>query len=72
MIDVDFCPYSKSTKIDAEWVDIGVGWQRVTPYHCFPCDAREFYSAEDAECASPEECSVGWFRGQIPFSETEH
>lgn len=61
--DPPLCPYCSSPHTDAEFVDIGVGVQQVTPYHCFACDAREFYDTDEARSATPEEQSLGWLRG---------
>ena len=54
------CPWCGSKRIYCEEVDIGVGFQQVTPYECADCTARQFYSAEDAQDATPEERRHGW------------
>jgi hypothetical protein len=56
------CPWCMSTDLDATFVDIGVGMQRVTPYRCNNCDALEIghWSGGDEE-----ERRCGWFRGEI-------
>lgn len=60
--EVDDCPFCGSTDLHAEYVDIGVGEQRVTPYQCAGCGAREFYSSDDRARATPEESAVGWWK----------
>ena len=34
------CPYCES-KMDADFVDVGVGWVQCGPYHCVSCGASE-------------------------------
>ena len=34
------CPYC-GTKMNADWVDVGVGMVQCGPYHCFGCNASE-------------------------------
>ncbi|MBG9837927.1 MULTISPECIES: hypothetical protein [Bacillus cereus group] len=34
------CPYCKS-KMEADWVDVGVGMVQCGPYHCYECGASE-------------------------------
>lgn len=58
------CPYCCSKNVFAEFVDIGVGMQQATPYHCFDCDARQMSPYDDYTDATPEEQSLGWLRGQ--------
>jgi hypothetical protein len=56
------CPWCMSTDLDADYVDIGVGMQRVTPYRCNNCNALEIghWTSND-----PDEIACGWFRGEI-------
>lgn len=58
----DTCPHCDSTRIDAEFVDVGCGGRGVqaTPYECYDCGAREFYSSEDAIDALDVEILAGW------------
>lgn len=37
-----WCPWCKSLDVHAEFVDIGVGQQQVTPYSCGECLAHQF------------------------------
>lgn len=62
MID-ETCPYCASTAISAEFVDIGVGFERVTPYFCTDCGAHEFNPYSDNSDADPEEQKLRWWRG---------
>jgi len=34
------CPYCKE-KMEADWVDVGVGMVQCGPYHCYACGASE-------------------------------
>jgi hypothetical protein len=55
-----FCPYCGSTQIDAEYVDIGVGQQRITPFYCYDCAAAEIASYE--VYMSAVELALGWYK----------
>lgn len=55
-----FCPYCGSTQIDAEYVDIGVGHQRVTPFYCYACAAEEMTTYYDD--ISLVELILGWYK----------
>lgn len=64
-VEAPACPYCCSRHVDAEFIDIGVGYEQVTPWHCVSCDAREFYDTEEYDGATPEEQSTGWLRGDL-------
>ena len=57
------CPHCGSDQVDAHFVDIGVGLQQASPFHCLDCLAHQFYDRADATDATPEEQAVGWFKG---------
>lgn len=40
------CPYCNTDSLDAEFVDIGVGRQQVTPYECSVCGAYQTTEGE--------------------------
>lgn len=43
------CPDCGGTDLEAEFVDIGVGEQQVTPYHCNTCGWQERNPYDDDE-----------------------
>jgi protein-arginine kinase activator protein McsA len=56
------CPYCHSNDVNAEFVDVEVGWQQVTPYECGNCGAGQMNPYHKDENASAEEKRIGWFR----------
>ena len=56
------CPYCGGS-IDAEYVDIGVGFEQVTPFQCLACFAVQFNPYHDNSKATDEEKSMHWYRG---------
>lgn len=57
------CPYCNGI-CDAEFVDIGVGYQQVTAYQCRECQALQMgHPKEDLSKATAEERKNGWWRG---------
>lgn len=60
----DTCPFCGSTNIDCEYVDIGVGFQQVTPYFCSDCLAHQMNPPyDDYPDVTAEERATGWVRG---------
>jgi hypothetical protein len=57
------CPWCNSSAVDAEYVDIGVGEQRVTSYTCEACGAQELNPYHDNSRATVEELNKGWWKG---------
>jgi len=57
------CPFCDSTRVDAEYVDIGVGFQQVTPYTCLDCDSQQMNPYHDNSRATEEERRFGWWKG---------
>lgn len=57
------CPYC-GCYADAEFVDIGVGYQQVTPYSCGNCDALQMNPYNDNSRATEEEKKFGWWKGR--------
>lgn len=55
------CPWCGSSDLEAEFVDIGVGAQQVTPYHCCACGADEMNPYDDNARATDEERKRGWW-----------
>lgn len=72
------CPCCDSNEVDAEYVDVGVGSVRCTPYQCYACGAseidwRHFAGATDEyyeghvhtdPAPTQEELKRGWWKGQ--------
>ena len=56
------CPYCGG-ETDAEYVDIGVGEEQVTPFMCGSCLAMQLNPYHDNAKATDEERRVGWWRG---------
>lgn len=58
------CPWCGG-ETDAEFVDIGVGFQQVTPFVCVDCQAAQWYpdSGLDASFMPPEGLRDGFLRG---------
>lgn len=48
---------------DAEYVDIGVGQQQVTPAQCRDCGAQQMRYDDDSAQATPEENRRRWWMG---------
>lgn len=63
------CPYC-GTDCDADWCDVGVGYQQVGPYHCLGCGASEAGAYEDAESRDDYDRATGWYRPGSPAGET--
>lgn len=62
------CPYC-STPCDADFVDIGVGYQQCGPYHCVACEASEIGPYDTDRTLSEIEKSTGWYApGKEPGS----
>lgn len=59
------CPWCGSANVDAEFVDIGVGLQQVTPYRCWDCDALQLGPHSDN--ATELERRVSWYAPQYPL-----
>lgn len=58
------CPFCGET-CEADFVDIGIGYQQCSPYHCEACGASQMGPNDDDKdpALSPEERKCGWFRG---------
>lgn len=56
------CPWCGSKSVDAEFVDIGVGYQQVTPYQCEDCWATQINPYSDSK-VSDYEARMGWHCG---------
>lgn len=56
------CPWCQSDRVEAEFVDIGVGNEQVSPYECYDCGAVQVSPGQDVE-ADDEELRRGWYRG---------
>jgi hypothetical protein len=62
------CPFCGSTDVDAEYVDIGVGVQQVTPFMYGACFAVQMNPYHDNSNATSEERARGWY-GPPPVQE---
>jgi len=58
---VALCPYCRQL-CDAEWVDIGVGMQQCSPYHCDACGALQIgpHDKPGRELTAAEH-ETGWY-----------
>lgn len=56
------CPYCNYECYSAEYVDVGVGMQQVSPHRCDQCGAIEMGAYDkDLDSASKEEKKKGWY-----------
>lgn len=62
------CPYC-GQKIDADWVNVGVGMVQCGPYHCFNCHASEigpeFEQVRAAGKLDEDELRTGFYKGRV-------
>jgi hypothetical protein len=62
------CPYCKFP-CEADFVDIGVGFQQCGPYHCEQCGASEIGPNDEVRNLSDIERERGWYGpGSVPGS----
>lgn len=54
------CPWCESGKVEAEFVDVGVGHQQVTGHLCHTCGAYELGHNVDTTSITEAEQKVGW------------
>jgi hypothetical protein len=60
------CPYCANPQCDAEWCDVGVGFQQVAPFHCEQCHAVQI-GPYDKLTPTPAEAAAGWYSpGRLP------
>lgn len=57
---IEKCPYCGAI-CEADFVDIGVGYQQCGPYHCAKCGASEIGPYDDARPLHKEEIAKGWY-----------
>ncbi len=63
-----FCPYC-GIPCDADFVDIGVGFQQCGPYHCTECGASEIGPYDEERELTEQEKKTHWYApGQPPGS----
>ena len=62
---VESCPYCHQP-CDADFVDIGVGFQQCGPYHCENCGASEIGPYDSPRPLTAAEDKCGWY---APHSE---
>ncbi|GEA15545.1 hypothetical protein E308F_17890 [Moorella sp. E308F] len=63
------CPYC-GTECEADWVDVGVGYQQCGPYYCPNCGASEIGPFDDeARILTDEEKKTGWYKPGSPVSD---
>jgi hypothetical protein len=55
------CPYCRCTRCEAEFVDIGVGYQQVSPYVCPECCAVEVGPYDKDPPSASIEAFTGWY-----------
>ena len=61
MADYIPCPYC-GFLCDADFVDIGVGWQQCGPYHCENCGASQISGYDEPRELTEEEKETGWYK----------
>jgi hypothetical protein len=62
------CPYCQ-TPCDADFVDIGVGYQQCGPFYCQRCEASEIGPCDQPRALSETEKATGWYApGKEPGS----
>lgn len=62
------CPYCGAV-CDADFVDIGVGYQQCGPYRCLECEASEIGPYDEERELTPRERETGWYApGRPPGS----
>lgn len=54
------CPWCDSGKVEAEFVDVGVGHQQVTGHLCHTCGAYELGQNVDLTTVTEAEQRIGW------------
>lgn len=54
------CPYCNML-CDADFVDIGVGFQQCGPYYCQNCGASEIGPYDDERALTEDEKRTGWY-----------
>jgi hypothetical protein len=58
------CPYCGFTECEADFVDIGVGYQQCGPYYCPECGAVEMGAYDNPkQPLDPEEQKTRWYKG---------
>lgn len=63
------CPYCRGL-CDAEFVDVGVGMQQVTPYYCNDCGALQVGPHDEIDRElTPKEVETGWYEPPQPQKE---
>lgn len=58
------CPYC-GTLCDAEFVDVGVGMEQVTPYMCEGCHAVQIGPYDEPRPLNDREVETGWYQGDV-------
>lgn len=61
------CPWCKSARLDAHFVDVGVGMEQVSPYECFDCGARQISPYDKENMYTKEELEKGFYKGQYDY-----
>lgn len=61
------CPFCLGARVYCEFVDIGVGYQQVTPYDCGDCGAQQMSPYGDNSRATARERWFGWWMGQEEY-----
>lgn len=56
------CPWCDEDAFEGEYVDVGVGYQQVTPHFCDNCYSFQIGPYDDKE-ATGEEKRRGWYKG---------
>jgi hypothetical protein len=57
------CPYCGDPNAEADWVDVGVGFEQCTPFFCWNCEACQIgpYDKTYETQMTDEERKTGWY-----------
>lgn len=55
------CPYCNTQCYPAQYVDVGVGYQQVTPHECHNCYAVEISPYAKDKNLTDKEKETGWY-----------
>ena len=56
------CPWCHSKKVYAEFINVGIGLEQVTPYQCEECGSVQTSPWDDTKRLDEEEKAFGWHK----------
>lgn len=65
-----YCPYCNS-EAEAYLVHNGIGYEQVSPYHCYECGSYQIGTTFQ-NMLSPKEAKTGWFEPSRPWWPDPH